>query len=419
MRNIIAFFSLFTALLSASVSTYAQGHASTAVDWSSGIETLATARETIAGTRAVAYNHDALVASLTDVPQEADVLRVDFSNATISLPMPTDRSTAGWSVVDFFVVQSDVMHPDLAARYPEIRSFLVQGVNDRRISGRIDLSTDGFHGILHSPKGTVYLDPWSAGERSQLRVYTRREFYASTQKGPMACDVQHMGLPKNFKPGDAGRSMIGPPFGQTRRNYILALACTGEYAQFHGGSTGSALSAMNTTMNRVNSIVERELAIRLILHPNTDQLIYLSGSTDPYTNNNGGAMLGENISTINNVLGSSSYDIGHVFSTGGGGVATGNTLYFLDEPTTGLHFQDIEMLLSVLHRLVDKGNTVLVIEHQLDVVASADHVIDIGPEGGVKGGQIIAQGQPEKIAKHAGHTGRCLSIHLERASTLE
>lgn len=99
--------------------------------------------------------------------------------------------------------------------------------------------------------------------------------------------------------------------------------------------------------------------------------------------------------------------------------ATGNTLYFLDEPTTGLHFQDIEMLLSVLHRLVDKGNTVLVIEHQLDVVASADHVIDIGPEGGVKGGHIIAQGQPEKIAKHAGHTGRCLSIHLERASTLE
>lgn len=321
MRHIIAFCYLFTALLSASASISAQGHGPDTFEWSSGNETLVTARENIAGTRAVAYNHAALVSALKVVPQESEVLRVDFSNATISLPMPTDRSTAGWSVVDFFVVQSDVMHPDLAARYPEIRSFLVQGVNDRRISGRIDLSTDGFHGILHSPKGTVYLDPWSAGERSQLRVYTRREFYASTTKGPMACDVQHMGLPKNFKPGDAGRSMIGPPFGQTRRNYILALACTGEYGQFHGGSTGSALSAMNTTMNRVNSIVERELAIRLILHPNTDQLIYLSGSTDPYTNNSGGTMLGENINNINNILGSSSYDIGHVFSTGGGGVA--------------------------------------------------------------------------------------------------
>ncbi len=98
---------------------------------------------------------------------------------------------------------------------------------------------------------------------------------------------------------------------------------------------------------------------------------------------------------------------------------TGNTLYFLDEPTTGLHFQDVEMLLSVLHRLVDKGNTVLIIEHQLDVIASADHVVDIGPEGGGAGGYIVAQGTPEKLAKHAGYTGRCLSCHLERAAALK
>ncbi len=79
---------------------------------------------------------------------------------------------------------------------------------------------------------------------------------------------------------------------------------------------------------------------------------------------------------------------------------TGKTLYILDEPTTGLHFHDVELLLNVLHRLRDHGNTVVVIEHNLDVVKTADWIVDLGPEGGDKGGQIIATGTPENIAKN-------------------
>jgi excinuclease ABC subunit A len=89
--------------------------------------------------------------------------------------------------------------------------------------------------------------------------------------------------------------------------------------------------------------------------------------------------------------------------------ATGRTLYILDEPTTGLHFADVEKLLEVLHRLVDAGNTVVVIEHNLDVVKTADHVIDLGPAGGAAGGEIIAEGTPEQVAKvRASFTGRYL-----------
>ncbi|MCF7797976.1 MAG: excinuclease ABC subunit UvrA [Lentisphaeria bacterium] len=96
-------------------------------------------------------------------------------------------------------------------------------------------------------------------------------------------------------------------------------------------------------------------------------------------------------------------------------VGTGNTFYILDEPTTGLHFDDVKMLLNVLNRLVDKGNTVLVIEHNLDVIKSADHIIDLGPEGGDQGGQIIATGTPEAVAKNeASHTGRYLKQMLEK-----
>jgi len=89
---------------------------------------------------------------------------------------------------------------------------------------------------------------------------------------------------------------------------------------------------------------------------------------------------------------------------------TGRTLYILDEPTTGLHFHDIGLLLKVLHQLRDAGNTIVVIEHNLDVIKTADWLIDMGPEGGVGGGQVLIAGTPERVAAEAtSHTGRFLS----------
>ena len=96
--------------------------------------------------------------------------------------------------------------------------------------------------------------------------------------------------------------------------------------------------------------------------------------------------------------------------------ATGRTLYILDEPTTGLHFADIQKLLDVLNKLVDQGNTVVIIEHNLDVIKTADWIIDLGPEGGDEGGRVVATGTPEEIARQAtrSYTGQFLRTLLER-----
>ena len=99
--------------------------------------------------------------------------------------------------------------------------------------------------------------------------------------------------------------------------------------------------------------------------------------------------------------------------------STGHTMYILDEPTTGLHFEDVNKLLIVLSRLVDQGNTVIIIEHNLDVIKSADWIIDLGPDGGDGGGSIVVEGTPEYVAKtDESYTGQFLKPILEEAGTL-
>jgi excinuclease ABC subunit A len=98
-------------------------------------------------------------------------------------------------------------------------------------------------------------------------------------------------------------------------------------------------------------------------------------------------------------------------------IATGNTIYILDEPSVGLHTHDVAKLIQALNRLVDKGNTVIIIEHNMDIIKVADHIIDLGPEGGEKGGEIVAQGTPEEIMKAPGsYTGQYLESYLAKTA---
>lgn len=232
----------------------------------------------------------------------------------LTFPMP-DGSTR-----TFEVLEAPVMSPELAAKYPGMRSFAGKTQEDGTAYARFGYTHKGFHAMIRSAgHSTVFIDVLSTGQNRYHQVYFRKD-YSGIPGNEFVCGVEEVKT-GNEKPGDAPEVLLGDC---NLRTYRLALACTGEYATFHGGTVADVMAEYNVAMTRVNGVYEQDATVHMELVPNTDLLIYFDPATDPYTNNNGGTMLGQNQTTCNNVIGFNNYDIGHVFSTGGGGVANLN-----------------------------------------------------------------------------------------------
>ncbi|XOV67311.1 MAG: reprolysin-like metallopeptidase [Fluviicola sp.] len=230
---------------------------------------------------------------------------------TIDLPLPDG------TMETFRILNSPIMEEPLQSQFPDIRTFSGVSTSDPGKTVRFDHTPQGFHAmILVAGESTIFIDPYSfgGGDTQHYIVYERANFVSSASK-LMDCSVSSSVTTTPVDPQALSYNSC------ELREYRLALACTGEYAQFHGGTTAGTLSAQVTTMNRVNGIYERDFAVRMNIIGNNNLLIFLNAGTDPYTNNNGGAMLGENQAEVDATIGSANYDIGHVFSTGGGGIA--------------------------------------------------------------------------------------------------
>ena len=246
----------------------------------------------------------------------------------IELPMPDGRTQR------FRVIESPIVEAPLAARFPQIRTFLGQGIDDRYANVRMDFTHKGFHAMIYSPNGTVFIDPYSSRTTSEYLVYYRKDFTDSGE-APFTCGVENEANALPQVPGNFGKVLQPPPvrhqapdfqLGDCKlRTYRLALAATGEYTTYHGGLVQDGLAAQIVSMNRVNGIYETDLGIRMILVANNHLVIYTDGNTDPFTNSSGSTMLNQNQTNMTNVIGSANYDIGHVFSTGGGGIAQLNS----------------------------------------------------------------------------------------------
>ena len=244
---------------------------------------------------------------LISAPAEEKV-PVRNSQVIISLPLPDGKFGR------FRIVDSPVMEKGLADKFPEIRTFLGQGVDDPAATVRFDLTPLGFHAMILSPSGTVFIDPYALGDIYNYISYYKSDF---KQGKDFSCKMLN---DRNYDPEDIHHDFKVRLEGQLK-TYRIAIATTGEYTAYFGGTVPLGLAAVVVSLNRVDGVYEHEVSVRMILVSNNNLLIYTNAQTDPYTNNNGDVMLGQNQTNLDNVIGNSNYDIGHVFSTGGGGIA--------------------------------------------------------------------------------------------------
>lgn len=304
---------LFVALLSIFLPAVSWAEVAGEVLWreaDASLSRAASEREILPDRGRVARLDTAALESLLErVPLEILGEGADRSGGEIlSLPLPEGGFER------FLVVESPIMEPALAAKFPEIRTYRGQGVDDPSATVRFDRTPAGFHAAVRSPRGSYFIDPYSRVAPDHVVVYRPRELRRTDSfQCAVTEKVRHS---TDGAPREAGRS------GETLRTYRLAVAATGEYTAFHGGTVPAGQAAIVTAMNRVNGIYEEEAAIRMVLVANNDLLVYTNPATDPYSNDNGSAMLGQNQANVDAVIGSANYDIGHVFSTGGGGIAS-------------------------------------------------------------------------------------------------
>ncbi len=265
--------------------------------------------------RVVSLNTETLLRSLNTAPLEFG--RFAKNAIVIDLPLPYGPFER------FRVLESPIMAPELAAKYPGIRTYMGQGIDDPRTTVRMDWTPFGFHAIIFTSRGTIYIDPYNRNTTSHYISYYKRDLRRSPDRtmeelGPLGTETETAQEIRALVASGVPQSVA---IGEELRTYRLALAATGEYTAFHGGTVQLGMAAIVTAMNRVDGIYEREVAVRMVLIANNDTLVYTNASTDPYTNNNGGTMLGQNQSNLDNIIGNANYDVGHVFSTGGGGIA--------------------------------------------------------------------------------------------------
>ncbi|HXU26569.1 MAG TPA: zinc-dependent metalloprotease family protein, partial [Bacteroidia bacterium] len=260
-----------------------------------------------------------------------DEKQVDLasSSAIIQLPMPDG------TLKQFRVVQSPVMAPELAAQFPNLKTFNVVCIDEPGVYGKLDWTEMGFHAMLRRAGGDIFIDPYSRNNYTDYTTYYKFDLekdpkYVIAEEGGDVIRPVSPSTPPIDKKKDGGaveKTEAITCVGGTLRTYRLAVACTGEYAVAATGqaspTVAQTLSAIVTTVNRVDGVYETDLSIKLVLVATETVVVYTKASTDPFTgNNNANTLINESQTVIDNNIGNANYDVGHTFSTGGGGLST-------------------------------------------------------------------------------------------------
>ncbi|MBW7913429.1 MAG: T9SS type A sorting domain-containing protein [Taibaiella sp.] len=257
-----------------------------------------------------------LLFSLSEVPEHGTLL---------ALPTPEGK------LLHFRVWQTPYMERELAAKYPEIKNCTGVSVDNPNVTASINYTYKGFNAMIYDGTNTYLIDPYTMQKDDYYICYFKKDVASSAR--PFSCTVnddreKELQVPNKMSLSNEPPQISFKTHGTLKKTYRLALTCTGEYALAVDGPTPSkanVISAMNTTMARVNGILQRELGVTLQLISNNDTLVYIDPATDPFTatqNSN----INTNTQTANqtntdNIIGNGNYDIGHVFCSGDGGIA--------------------------------------------------------------------------------------------------
>lgn len=242
---------------------------------------------------------------LSRAPMERSVA----SDYVFELPMPYGGMSK------FSLTEYSMMEQGLSEKFPDIKTYNIKGIDDPYATGKIDITMNGFHAMILSARGDYFIDPYSKNENEIYISYFRKDFITNKR---FECSFDPEINGDNSVPEIISGTITS---GTQLRTYRLACAATGEYTAYFGGTVAGGQAGIVTTVNRVNGVYEKDFSVRMVLIARNDTLVYTNASTDPYSNTNGGTMLGQNQTTLDNIIGSANYDFGHVVSTGGGGVA--------------------------------------------------------------------------------------------------
>jgi hypothetical protein len=230
----------------------------------------------------------------------------------LTLPLPDGTSAR------FAMREAPVMAPGLAAKFPDIKTYVGVGLDDAQATVRLDLTPRGFHAqVLSAKTGDFFIDPATKTDTKHYLSFWKRAMPGRQ----FECGTKEEGALRLGTDKDA-TNPSGRTSGPVLRTYRLAMAATAEYTAYQGGTVALSFAAIVTSVNRVVGVYEKELAVRFILVDGTASLVYTDAATDPFDNaNTNNALLTQNQANTDALIGSTNYDIGHVFSTASGGVA--------------------------------------------------------------------------------------------------
>lgn len=277
--------------------------------------------------RTLSLEFEALKAALQRAPME-------FTAEAISEPIQLHLPLPNGDMALMEVVESPVMAPELAAKFPQIRSYTARGVKNKLLSARFDYSPLGFNAIVSTPEGRVLISPLATEQtRFYASYYSKDILIDSDAYPPLSCGFndfdleEELDLQQQITLSEQTNLSFRNNDVVPLRKYRVALVCTGEYGNAKGGTVEAVMATFNSAMNLINAIFQPEFASRMELIPGNEALVHLDPNTDPFVNANvGGALLEQNKNYLNSIVPFTSYDLGHIFTmscTDVGGVAGG------------------------------------------------------------------------------------------------